>query len=253
LEIKIRNLDRHFFLSILAILIYGASPILSESIKWIQIPLLLWIGFLSIRKSVKASALSFSAVAICLLSLWPPLKDLWPAPSLLVCAIVGVALWFKKDLLLKNQFQQVRRKEWILSIFIGLLSAAGVLIWFWLYHPTSDEIIFKFPALPAAALFPAVIAISALNAFAEELLFRGLAFDAISEGGQNERFANIGLAFAFGIFHFKGFPFGFAGSILAFVFGYLMGFLRMKSKGLLLPWVAHFTADLCIMMILLNI
>ncbi len=250
---RLHFLDWKFFLSLIAILIYGAGSILPDSMKWIQLPLLFVAGLFTFKQSFKSGVLGFSTFAICLLCQWPLFRNSWPAPSLLVGATVGLVLWLKKDRLLKNQFQQMNRKNLILSVLLGLLSAFGVLLWYWLDRPTSDEIIFRIPSLPLFVLIPGVIFISALNAFAEELIFRGLAFDALAKDPKHERTANIGQAFAFGLFHFKGFPFGFAGSILAFVFGYLMGLLRLKSKGLLLPWIAHFTADLLIMVILLSL
>ena len=50
-------------------------------------------------------------------------------------------------------------------------------------------------------------------------------------------------ALAFGMLHYKGFPFGLSGSVLAVLFALMMGFLRIKTGRLFYPWIAHFTAN----------
>ena len=53
-------------------------------------------------------------------------------------------------------------------------------------------------------------------------------------------------ATCFGIWHYRGFPSGWMGMGLAAVFAGMMGVLRMSSRGMLAPFVAHALADLTI-------
>jgi membrane protease YdiL (CAAX protease family) len=56
---------------------------------------------------------------------------------------------------------------------------------------------------------------------------------------------------AFGIVHANGFPRGVVGVVLASVYGVSLGLLRLRSGGLLAPFVAHVIADATIFGILL--
>ncbi|SDU22044.1 CPBP family intramembrane glutamic endopeptidase [Amycolatopsis keratiniphila] len=94
----------------------------------------------------------------------------------------------------------------------------------------------------------AVIAFSLFNAALEEGLFRGVLLDEMATIW-SVRAALIVQGVAFGLFHFNGFPSGWTGMVMAGVWGYLLGVLRVRSGGLLLPYIAHIGADATIAVI----
>jgi membrane protease YdiL (CAAX protease family) len=61
----------------------------------------------------------------------------------------------------------------------------------------------------------------------------------------------LGQSAAFGVFHIIGFPRGWIGVGLAFLFGVLMGLIRRLSGGLLAAWPAHVCTDVVIVSIVL--
>jgi membrane protease YdiL (CAAX protease family) len=60
-------------------------------------------------------------------------------------------------------------------------------------------------------------------------------------------------ALAFGLLHIQGFPRGWSGVLLATVYGAMMGELRRRTGGLLLPWAVHVGADLVISAVVASI
>jgi membrane protease YdiL (CAAX protease family) len=87
------------------------------------------------------------------------------------------------------------------------------------------------------------------NASLEELIFRGILFDAI-EAEWGCLVAVVGTAVFFGYGHLHGYPPGWTGACLAGVYALLLGFLRIQSAGLLLPILAHIVADATIFAVL---
>lgn len=97
--------------------------------------------------------------------------------------------------------------------------------------------------LMAGALF------SCLNALLEEIIFRGILFDALEpEWGGGVAVAMT--AFLFGCGHLRGYPPGLPGAALAGFYGLCLGWLRLVTRGIGLPVVAHIAADATIFVIL---
>jgi membrane protease YdiL (CAAX protease family) len=91
------------------------------------------------------------------------------------------------------------------------------------------------------------------NAFAEEMLFRGFLFDGLSKFITKHKIVIVIQAILFGIWHFKGFPGGFFGSTMVFVWAILLGFMRYRSKSIWYPFIGHVFADLVIFSILITL
>ncbi|HYX72145.1 MAG TPA: CPBP family glutamic-type intramembrane protease, partial [Nitrososphaera sp.] len=59
---------------------------------------------------------------------------------------------------------------------------------------------------------------------------------------------------SFAAFHYlAGFPNGVFGLAMVFVYGFMLGVLRRRSRGLLAPWIAHVLADIVIFAILATV
>jgi membrane protease YdiL (CAAX protease family) len=105
------------------------------------------------------------------------------------------------------------------------------------------------PVIPVDAalsvLWVAVIA-AALNAFAEEVLYRAAPLSKLVSviGGGN---SVLLLAVWFGLGHFYGgIPSGLAGAVQSGLVALLFGSAMIETRGLAWPWIMHFVIDLVI-------
>jgi membrane protease YdiL (CAAX protease family) len=125
-------------------------------------------------------------------------------------------------------------------------------------------VIFQNTARPDVSSYGAVLPLHALggvvtagvvftvvNATLEELVFRGVLFDAV-QSQWGPAVAVIATALLFGIGHVRGYPPGPLGACFAVLFGLVLGALRLWTGGLALPIVAHMGADATIYVILVH-
>ena len=107
------------------------------------------------------------------------------------------------------------------------------------------------PIEPLGGVVVAGVIFTVANATLEELVFRGILFDALHSrwGGGVTLTA---MAWLFGLGHLQGYPPGPLGACLAASFGFALGALRLKTDGLALPVVAHMAADAVIYWILVH-
>ncbi len=90
------------------------------------------------------------------------------------------------------------------------------------------------------------IAIAAVNAGAEEFVYRGLVMQSLDKGIGAGWPSLLLQAVAFGTFHFNSSEPGFTGIAGEALFGLLLGWLRRSSRGMLAPYIAHISVDLLI-------
>jgi membrane protease YdiL (CAAX protease family) len=145
-----------------------------------------------------------------------------------------------------------RPAQWLTAAIV--ISAAGALV-AWLQWAKPDlaslraEFVPKGMSLPLLLVGMAVFA--AWNAMVEEICYRGILMYAL-DGALGAGVMSLVLqAAAFGALHIHGFPRGLSGVALAAVYGLALGILRRMTRGLVLPWLAHVTADLTIGTLLL--
>lgn len=104
----------------------------------------------------------------------------------------------------------------------------------------------KVGLLPALPLLGVAFAAAALNAFAEETLYRAAPLSQLAPavGGGH---AVLLLAVWFGLGHFYGgIPSGPVGAIQAAVVALLFGKAMLDTRGLAWPWLLHFSIDVVI-------
>jgi len=148
---------------------------------------------------------------------------------------------------------------------LGRLSVASVATTIGIMaFTTAALLLFHSAAHPEVQGYRAFLPISALgsdiagaavfaivNGILEELVFRGVLFDAVQSQRGNWG-ALIGTAILFGLGHLHGYPPGVLGACLAGMFGAVLGALRLWTGGLLLPIAAHISADATIYGILVH-
>jgi uncharacterized protein len=172
------------------------------------------------------------------LRIWP---WLWVAPfvgyTCSVALIPALRRTFKPW-----RFGNVTRRGIIATAIIAL-GACGVLFAFdRLKHPDVSAYSNFLPVHALGGIIMAGVFFSLFNAIFEEAAFRGLLFDAV-ESQAGKVVAVIVTAVIFGYCHLEGYPPGPAGSVLAGIFGLILGWLRVFTGGLGFPILAHIAAD----------
>jgi membrane protease YdiL (CAAX protease family) len=135
----------------------------------------------------------------------------------------------------------------LLTIVSVLLAGTALIVWFVSVRPNVTDIIETFvPKWNVLLLILGGLLFSMVNAAVEEGAYRGVIMDALDRSIGCGTAPLIFQAAAFGTLHIHGFPRGWIGVGLAFVFGLLMGLTRRRGEGMLAPWIAHVCADIII-------
>jgi hypothetical protein len=176
--------------------------------------------------------------------LLPGLLD-WPfyllAPLIAYVLLVGAVAPLRRSLHWAR-VGDLEYRVWAAAAVIVMVSSAALVIWNWVVRPDVSLILARIPMGSLATLLLCGAAFSVVNALLEEILFRGLLFDAL-KASYGVAFALFLQAGAFGVFHFQGFPSGAIGVALAAIFGLMQGMLRIYSGGLFACWVSHALVD----------
>lgn len=179
----------------------------------------------------------------------PALGALWPLPLLLILASYGTVLACVPRARRTVRFwHRGRLDRATLAWMVAFTAVAAAALVLWRYTANADLTSYRrfVPSgIPAWAIFAGIVPFAVLNAFFEELIWRGVFWQACE--------AAFGLAGAlalstlsFGLAHFRGFPSGVLGVALASIYGLMMGVVRVRTKGLFWPWFAHVFADVVI-------
>ena len=130
------------------------------------------------------------------------------------------------------------------------LTTTGVLVGFQaIIRPDVKELAAKLPVDWFGNLLLAGICFSIVNAVLEELIFRGILWEVVSEEWNNAMALGV-TALLFGVGHLDGYPPGPLGVILAGLYGITLGGLRWWTGGLALTTACHVGADATIFCIL---
>jgi uncharacterized protein len=139
-----------------------------------------------------------------------------------------------------------------LALGTTLTSSTALILWFYLSRPDIGDLLVSIPDYPLPLLLLLGIVLLIANAILEELIFRGILWEGIEQLNKNFILVILFQAALFGLCHYRGFPRGNIGMILAGIYGLLLGIIKYYSFGLLLPVITHIFADLTIFLIILN-
>ena len=142
------------------------------------------------------------------------------------------------------------KKIIIYSLAVIIVSTAALIAWRELTNPDLRPLIAIPDRIDHKYLIAAILAFPVFNALAEELMFRWILWDGLAELLKIPAAVIIIQAALFGLCHYRGFPNGWLGVVLAFCYGLMLGFIRHKSNGLLAPIVTHIFADMTIILII---
>ena len=198
---------------------------------------------------------AFALIFLIMLVSFVPVLHLWNS---VVVPATGFALiaYFKRDWLAAERWLvrgHASKATWVLAAITVPLSAIALFGWAQIARPDLTMYSDMIPGTGVAIVIGAAILFSLFNAFAEEIVFRGVLWQALSDTGLAAGVVLAIQAIAFGVLHFHGVPSGLAGVGLATVYGAALGGIRLLSKGLLMPIVVHIFADLAIFMIIMRL
>jgi membrane protease YdiL (CAAX protease family) len=160
-------------------------------------------------------------------------------------------------------FPAVRKKmTWLKSGTIDTLSAVlmgglclfstvALYVWWKVTGPDISEIAAWFPEVGLLLIILGGFGFAVTNSIVEEFIFRGVLWEGFSLLLQKVAIVVFLQAMLFALWHWKGFPGDVWGVLLVFLWGIMLGILRLRTKGMSAPLIAHFASDLTIFFILL--
>ena len=186
------------------------------------------------------------------LSTFVPAFRIWP--MLWLVPLIGYAAIVASVPPLRTTFRKWRVGQFststVAATIIIAIASCGTLVAFDTYaHPDVSAYAHFLPVAALGGVVTAGIVFSIFNATFEELVFRGILFDSI-ESQWGVRTAIVTTALLFGYCHMHGYPPGPIGAVLAGIYAICLGWLRVITRGLALPILAHIAADATIYIIL---
>ncbi|WP_318783310.1 CPBP family intramembrane glutamic endopeptidase [Plantactinospora soyae] len=185
----------------------------------------------------------FGCFAVGILGGWPP-----AVTTILVCVLPLAGL------LLAGRHATLRpAAPWLargsltpeapwLGLGTVLLSAAALSAWALAVRPEPAEYLRELRSVPLWGAILGIVAFAAINPVWEEMLFRGVLLTELA-AVWGARVALVLQAGLFGAAHFAGFPSGVVGMVMAATWGFVLGVMRLRSGGILLPYLVHVTAN----------
>jgi membrane protease YdiL (CAAX protease family) len=166
--------------------------------------------------------------------------------GVIVCAVPslrGSAEWLKAG--------TIDRTVLTFTLLLAVAAPAALLCFQRVFQPSLPNFRGQLPTIFWSHPLLGMLVFSAMNALLEEVVFRGVLQDAlVSALGLGAGVLVQGVAF--GLSHAAGYPPGAGGAVLAAIYGVLLGVLKIRSRGLAAPIIAHFSADATIFLMVLR-
>lgn len=177
----------------------------------------------------------------------------WPLPMLAPILAWGAIVFATPPLRRAVRWLRPGRAD-LLSGFValGLAGASSIVLLAWakLAHPDLRAIVAQLPHLSPPLLLLGGLVFALGNALMEELVWRGAMQTALGAVFGAPWLALVLQAASFGVAHIHGFPSGGLGMALAGAWGLVIGYLRLRTNGLLIPVLTHVVADATVFAIL---
>lgn len=200
-----------------------------------------------------------SALVLAVLFLGPTIYPdfFWQVPTLPYLVPVAVTLFlvliFRQA---RPELRWIRRGEidfvsWLLIAATSLMASVALLLWAaWTDNlGAGAELVKELKDIPLwFLLFVGIPGFALVNALAGEAVYRGFLQESLEArlGGRTSLILTL-QASAFAAAHFwTGFPNGKIGYVMMFTYALMLGFLRMRTNGILAPFLTHLMADLVI-------
>jgi len=239
--------------SILFIAVVAASLLpffICLPLMWLFLAPMVAAEFLFFRHDYRLFCLSFIWVLffICMMSGMP-----WPFGLVVPLAAYLAVLFLSKKVKAATSWPvfgglEGRTLPLMLSTIVS--SSIALVLWARLSDPDLPDLAGSIPAGGIVLIVTAGLLFTVFNSVVEEFIFRGVLWDGLTAVFGSVIIVNIVQAVFFGIIHYAGFPRGFSGMSMAFVYGIFLGLIKYYSRGMFYPVVTHFFADITIYIIL---
>jgi len=142
------------------------------------------------------------------------------------------------------------------ALMVGIVVVSAIAVILWTHWVPQNAAIHGriLPGNVPGYLVPVYMgAFAIVNSLIEEIIWRGVMLTALDAAFGVGVLSLLLQAVQFGLAHYRGgFPNGWSGTGLTFLFGLAMGVLRRRSGGLLVPWIAHAAADFTIVWLVVH-
>lgn len=202
---------------------------------------------------VHPAARSLAVLAALLTCTFPIALAGIPWQAVMLAALAAWALVVKMAPALAPSAQWRARGSvpWLATALVAGVTPFALVTWLLVMEPDLSDVVGAYvPDLPLALLVLGSVGFAVVNAAGEELVWRGVFQDrlAVLVGMPA---AVVLQALSFGLQHAHGIPRGPVGVVLAGTWAVMLGMLRVHTKGLLAPLLAHVVADAVIATIVL--
>ena len=191
-------------------------------------------------------------VSFLALALVPTEARVWPVPLILPLGLYSFLVCLHPTLRSSVTWTRVglRTRAVLLSTTAAIVASCAVLALYQIYVAPGMSHLYRY--IPFGSFGGFVVGgalFCVFNAVFEEIVFRGILFDAL-RAARGLPVALVVTAVAFGFGHYGGYPPGWVGGVMAGFYGLVLGLLRLHSRGLGAPIVAHVFADATILVLL---
>jgi len=134
---------------------------------------------------------------------------------------------------------------WVLATVTVIGAAAALTVWL-LSEPelgaATVQLVELSRAAPSAVIVAFIVVFAVVNPLVEEVAYRNVAYEA-ARAGAPAAAAVVLQALAFGTLHVVGFPAGTTGVGLSFLYGLMLGIIRVMTGGLRIAMIAHIATN----------
>lgn len=214
--------------------------------------LLVVLAFAAIRSSSPAARQAVLLAVLLYLAVGLGVFGLWPLPA--VVAVLG-AWWLSRRPGIhpwRAWLRRGRRTPDLPWLVVGTIVATVIALAVWqrvFDGRLPQEYVEVAAGKPWGLVLAAAVAFSLLNAAVEEIIFRGVLLSSLTQV-LRPALAVVLQAVAFGVLHLQGVPSGAVGLVMAGTWGLLLGIMRIRSGGLVAPYLTHIAADATIVVLM---
>jgi membrane protease YdiL (CAAX protease family) len=248
---------KRFFPALPVLLLLGLYTAAIHTPSALGIPLLLTMAAVTLIAPLLGSVPGFHVGLMGTMNLAcilvPPLAAAWPLSGAVAVGIyVGIVSSARR---LRRSagwegWNPPRGSNLVWTGVVGLVGCFLIMGWVWVARPDLSG---QMASIPQASLFALVLSgllFALLNSFAEEAVFRGVFLPALNATLGSREMALVLQAAVFGLMHVGGLPSGPSGMVIAGVMGLAFGELRLRTGGILAPWLAHAVVNLFMILFL---
>lgn len=175
---------------------------------------------------------------------WPMI---WVAPLIAYAGLVAAIPPLRASYRRWRLGRMTRTAIWA-ALLIVVVSCFALVTFHFVMRPDVGSYAAFLPASTPGGLLVIGVLFSIFNALFEEIIFRGILFNAV-ESQWGAWGAVFGTALLFGYGHLRGYPPGVLGASLAGIYGLGLGWLRVVTGGIGMSVVCHIFADATIFII----